>query len=149
MIPLIVIYCGHSCNIIGIETKQQFLKRERKIEKASKVLLHTVSWLEVQYCVLSPCVSWTTCLIKPRWNPLSLTGSPSPKTGISLLLPNMPSSWNLIKPMTDHSSLVQKSAGIPCKLMYSWPFSWTAFPIKLSTYWVVFRPPFCWYSKSE
>lgn len=57
MIPLIVIYCGHSCNIIGIETKQQFLKRERKIEKASKVLLHTVSWLEVQYCVLSPCVS--------------------------------------------------------------------------------------------
>ena len=42
MIPLIVIYCGHSCNVIGIETKQQFLKRERKIEKASKVLLYTV-----------------------------------------------------------------------------------------------------------
>ena len=42
MIPLIVIYCGLSSNIIGIETKKHILKRERKIEKASKVLLHTM-----------------------------------------------------------------------------------------------------------
>ena len=93
------------------------------------------------YCKRGLWLSDYTFPRNPRWKPLLFAATPSPSTRTSLLLPRMPSSWDLSNAITDHSSPLQKSTGMPCKLMYSRPLSHTAWPITLVINWVMFCPP--------
>ena len=81
-------------------------------------------WSTVHYPVNA-----LTCPFKPRWNPLWFFASPSPRMAKYLLGPNIPLSWNFIKPITECSSPRQNVSGIPCKLINSEPLSWSAWPI--------------------